>query len=79
MIGAEYTFNVKFSVLEVYPTTPQLQDIVGVYAPDQIDIYSMHIDDFNSQQPNLNAYDMIIFSCRPLMEEKNISDTMAQK
>ena len=38
------TFNVKFSVLEVYPTTPQLQDIVDVYAPDQIDIYSMHID-----------------------------------
>ena len=34
---AEYTFNVKFNVLEVYPTTPQLQDIVDVYAPDQID------------------------------------------
>ena len=76
---AEYTFNVKFSVLEVYPTTPQLQDIVDVYAPDQIDIYSMHIDDFNSQQPNLNAYDMIIFGFADIYGGKDISDTMAQK
>ena len=30
----------------------------------------MHIDDFNSQQPNLNAYDMIIFGFADALEEK---------
>jgi len=76
---AEYNFNVKFSILEVYPTTPQLQDVVNRYAPNQIDVFSINVDDFNNQQPNINQYDMIIFGFADSYGRKDISDTMAQK
>ena len=76
---AEYHFSVKFTVLEVYPDEPDLQPVVDKYAPGQIEIVSMHINDFNNNEPNLNAYDMIVFGFADTYKGNDISDTMAQK
>lgn len=76
---AEYTFNVKFTVLEVYPFAPQLQGVIDNYASGQINIESISIDNFNSQQSNINQYDMIMFGFADCYGSKDISDTMAKK
>lgn len=76
---AEYDFSVKFTVLEVYPSGQQLKEVVDVYAPGQIDVISMSIDDFNNNQPNISQYDMIMFGFGDCYSSKDISDTMASK
>lgn len=75
----EYNFNVKFTILEVYPFAPQLQGVIDNYASGQIDVKSISINDFNSQQPNISQYDMIMFGFADCYGSKDISDAMAQK
>ena len=76
---ASYTFVVKINVLEVYPVGAQLSNMLTSISQTGINVSTMSMDNFNANQPNLSAYDVIIFGFGDKFRSKDISDFMADK
>ncbi|QUH21978.1 PA14 domain-containing protein [Alkaliphilus sp. B6464] len=76
---AEYDFVVKFKVLEVYLFEPQLPAVINQLVPNQVDVYGISLNSFNSTKPSLEQYDMLIFGFSNNYGLIDLNDEMYQK